>query len=339
MSVLRPILAACLAVAMLAAAPQLGAQTFPDPVSTTVNDFADLLPETDERALVPAPHPAGTRDRRRTDRRHAATQADFAPDMTLEAYATALFDHWGVGKAETNDGVMVLVFRDDRAMRLELGAAYGRDWDRVAQDVLERHFLNAFATGDYVRGLTWGTEQTIERIVLPFREGAAPPGRRFARLDHRDRHVRGRPSGHVAPMDRRPAGAPAPLPAMRPPGAAPDRSVLTAATGALPGTGERIRTCRYCDFEERDSYHIPVRRASSRAAPSAADGQAAAARRDAGRPAQATSATDTGLRLPADHARAASPKARKSGRLTGSCAARYSGCHCTDRVKPGAPST
>jgi uncharacterized protein len=45
MSVLRPILAACLAVAMLAAAPQLGAQTFPDPVSTTVNDFADLLPE------------------------------------------------------------------------------------------------------------------------------------------------------------------------------------------------------------------------------------------------------------------------------------------------------
>jgi uncharacterized protein len=60
-------------------------------------------------------------------------------------------------------------------MRLELGAAYGRDWDRVAQDVVERHFLNAFATGDYVRGITWGTEQTIERIVLPFREGAAPP--------------------------------------------------------------------------------------------------------------------------------------------------------------------
>jgi uncharacterized protein len=95
--------------------------------------------------------------------------------MTLEAYATALFDHWGVGKAETNDGVMVLVFRDDRAMRLELGAAYGRDWDRVAQDVVERHFLNAFATGDYVRGLTWGTEHVIARIVMPFREGAAPP--------------------------------------------------------------------------------------------------------------------------------------------------------------------
>ena len=48
---LRPILSACLAVATLAAAPPLGAQTFPDPVSTTVNDFADLLPETEEREL------------------------------------------------------------------------------------------------------------------------------------------------------------------------------------------------------------------------------------------------------------------------------------------------
>jgi hypothetical protein len=79
MSVLRPILAACLAVAMLAAAPPLGAQTFPDPVSTTVNDFADLLPETDERALVPAPHPAGTRDRRRVDRRHALPRRPTSP--------------------------------------------------------------------------------------------------------------------------------------------------------------------------------------------------------------------------------------------------------------------
>jgi uncharacterized protein len=265
MSVLRPILAACLAVAMLAAAPQLGAQTFPDPVSTTVNDFADLLPETDERALSQRL----TRLERETGVELTvvtlATQADFAPDMTLEAYATALFDDWGVGKAETNDGVMVLIFRDDRAMRLELGAAYGRDWDRLAQDVLERHFLNDFATGDYVRGITWGTEQTIERIVLPFREGAAPQ----AGGGLRDWIVGiGMFGAVLLAMSRRWIGdllarlRRCPQCGRR--GLRQVRSVLTAATGALPGTGERIRTCRYCDFEERESYHIPVRRASSR---------------------------------------------------------------------------
>lgn len=43
--------------------------------------------------------------------------------------------------------------------------------------------------------------------------------------------------------------------------------------------------------------------------------------------------------LPSRHLRAASPKARNNGRDTGSLAAFHSGCHCTDRVNPGAPST
>lgn len=41
----------------------------------------------------------------------------------------------------------------------------------------------------------------------------------------------------------------------------------------------------------------------------------------------------------AAQARTASPKASNSGRDTGSLAAFHSGCHWTDSVKPGAPST
>jgi uncharacterized protein len=266
MSVLRPILAACLALAILAAAPPLGAQTFPDtrtfpdPTSTTVNDFADLLPEAEERDLA--------RRLARLERETGVeltvitlpSQAEYAPDMTLEAFATALFDHWGVGKAATNDGVMVLVLRDDRAMRLELGAAYGRDWDRVAQDVVERHFLNAFGTGDYVRGLTWGTEQVIARIVMPFREGAAPPGGGGVR----DWIIGiGMFGAVLLAMSRRRIGdllarfRSCPRCGRR--GLRQTRSVVTAATGTLHGTGERLRTCPHCGFETRDSYHIPVR--------------------------------------------------------------------------------
>ncbi|SHL70691.1 Ca2+-binding protein, RTX toxin-related [Roseovarius marisflavi] len=47
----------------------------------------------------------------------------------------------------------------------------------------------------------------------------------------------------------------------------------------------------------------------------------------------------TGVTRPAAQARTASPKAENRGRLTGSLAAFHSGCHCTDSVKPGAPST
>jgi len=41
----------------------------------------------------------------------------------------------------------------------------------------------------------------------------------------------------------------------------------------------------------------------------------------------------------ATQSRQASPKASNSGRDTGSPAAFHSGCHCTDRVKPGASLT
>jgi uncharacterized protein len=261
MSLLRICLSLLIAITL---APPLHAQSFPDYTSTTVNDFADLLPEAEERAL----------SQRLTNLERDTgveltvvtlpTQAAYAPEMTLEAFATALFNHWGVGKAETNDGVMILVFRDDRAMRLELGAAYGRDWDRVAQDVVERHFLNAFGAGDYVRGLTWGTEQTIERIVMPFRAGEDAPapsdtgnwlimggfGLVFllavARNWIGDRLVRLR---RCPQCGRR--------------GLSQTREILMRATREAAGAGERLRHCAYCDYEERTSFRIPRQRSSS----------------------------------------------------------------------------
>ena len=50
------------------------------------------------------------------------SQAPYAPDETLEEFATNLFNNWGIGDAARNDGILVLVLPDDRAMRIELGA-------------------------------------------------------------------------------------------------------------------------------------------------------------------------------------------------------------------------
>ncbi len=255
----------CLAVLIaICLAPALHAQTFPDYVSTTVNDFADLLPDAEERQLSDRL----TRLEQETGVELTvvtlSTQADYAPTLTLEEFATALFNEWGVGKAETNDGVMVLVFRDDRAMRLELGSAYGREWDRVAQDVLERHFLSDFATGDYVRGLTWGTEQTIERIVMPFRGGeSAPIGRgiieRLSLIGFFAFFLlmvaRNRIADALVRLRRCPNCGRYGLSQMR--------EILTRATRQNAGEGERIRRCAHCDYEDRVTFRISRTRSSS----------------------------------------------------------------------------
>jgi len=75
------------------------AQTFPDYVSTTVNDFADLLPEADERTLSERLSPLERNTGVEMTLVTLATQSFFAPTMSLEDFATALFDEWGVGKA------------------------------------------------------------------------------------------------------------------------------------------------------------------------------------------------------------------------------------------------
>lgn len=151
------------------------AQFYPDYSSTTVNDFADFLPDDAEAAIV------AQLDALRTDTGIEMTvvtltrQATYDPDATLEDFATGLFNHWGVGNADRNDGIMVLVLPGDRAMRLELGAGYGDAWNDVAEAVVQDAFLPEFKDGDYPAGITQGVSATIDVIARPFAANTPPP--------------------------------------------------------------------------------------------------------------------------------------------------------------------
>jgi uncharacterized protein len=152
------------------------AQDLPRPLSDTVSDFDNVLsPEAESRltALL-----RKTRDDTgihitvvTMDRR----EDHGGKDLGLEPYATALFNHWGIGDRSRNDGVMILVLRLDRGMRIELGSGYGTDWNRAAQRVIDDHFLPQFRKGDYETGIEQGTAQVIDRILRPFVAGKPAP--------------------------------------------------------------------------------------------------------------------------------------------------------------------
>ena len=151
------------------------AQTYPDYERTTITDSADLLTDAQETAL----DQRLARLRQDTGIEFAVltlpSQTPFAPDQSLESFATGLFNHWGIGDATRNDGILVLILRDDRAMRIELGAGFGRDWDRVSADVVNRSFLPAFTNEDYAGGIEKGVEDVISSIAIPFSEGSDAP--------------------------------------------------------------------------------------------------------------------------------------------------------------------
>ncbi|WP_226780720.1 TPM domain-containing protein [Oceaniglobus trochenteri] len=166
--------AALLALTLLVA--PLHAQVYPEPASPYVNDFADLLPEEDEAAL--ARQLEGLRDEHDIEMTVVTIlrRADYGQSDTIEEFATGLFNAWGVGDSRRNDGVLVLVAREDREMRIALGSGYSSDWDWQARLVIDDYFLPSFQADNYLRGILTGTTQTIEQVVLPHAAGQEPVG-------------------------------------------------------------------------------------------------------------------------------------------------------------------
>lgn len=84
---------------------------------------------------------------------------------TPKEFATALFQRWGIGKAGTNNGLLVLLVMDRR--RLEMETGYGLEemlpdgWLGVMQnDVM----VPRFKKGDFAEGLLAGVERVGERL-------------------------------------------------------------------------------------------------------------------------------------------------------------------------------
>ena len=146
----------------------LWAQNYPDHTSLYVNDFAEIIdPETEARlnALL---------QQVKSDRGVEMTVvtinrvADYGDFDAIEPFATGLFNHWGVGNAQRNDGIMVLVARDDRQMRIELGKGYPPVFDDRVKTVIDSYFTPWFKQGDYASGIEAGTRETIKRTRLEF---------------------------------------------------------------------------------------------------------------------------------------------------------------------------
>ena len=171
---MKRILLNFLTMALLFAAP-LAAQTYPDPEATTVNDFAGLLSDEAKasvkteletlRAETGVVMTVVTLSRKET----------FAPDQSAEAFARGLFDEWKIGEGTRNDGVLLLVLHSDHEVRIQLGAAYGEDWQRATRVVLGRSILPAFKQDRYEDGIRAGVSDTIDTIIKPYLAGAKAP--------------------------------------------------------------------------------------------------------------------------------------------------------------------
>lgn len=93
-----------------------------------------------------------------------------ASSHTIESYATALFNEWGIGFPDRNYGILLLVSKGDRRARIELGADWGREHDRAAQDIMDNLIIKQFKSGNFSLGIldgVRGLDAMARGLALP----------------------------------------------------------------------------------------------------------------------------------------------------------------------------
>jgi len=86
-----------------------------------------------------------------------------APGTRIETFANILFDQWGIGYEKIqgqswNRGILLLVSRNDRKARIELGADWAHDFDTICERIMNGHIIPRFKKGEYSGGIVAGVE-------------------------------------------------------------------------------------------------------------------------------------------------------------------------------------
>lgn len=155
------------------AGPEAKAQEFPDYDDVYVNDFAEVLSLDDEGQIRSQLTDLFQRTGVEAVVVTITTMSLYGHPGPIEPFATELFNTWGVGDARLNNGALILVAKDDRQMRIELGSGYGPDMDGQMQDIIDDTMLPEFRAGRSGSGITLGVDELVG--ILLIKSGKATP--------------------------------------------------------------------------------------------------------------------------------------------------------------------
>lgn len=91
---------------------------------------------------------------------------------TIEQYAVRAFEKWKLGRKRIDDGVLLVIAKDDRKLRIEVG--YGLEGaltDATAKRIISDDIVPQFKRGDFSAGVVAG----VSRIMAVIDGEALPP--------------------------------------------------------------------------------------------------------------------------------------------------------------------
>jgi uncharacterized protein len=90
------------------------------------------------------------------------------PDLggdTIESYGFQLGRHWGIGQKEENNGLLLIVAKAERKIRIEVGYGLeGEMTDAIASQIIQGAMVPRFRTGAISDGILVGAQQVAQVI-------------------------------------------------------------------------------------------------------------------------------------------------------------------------------
>jgi len=127
--------------------------TLPEPTRYAVNDFAQVISSYYERKI----NNLAEEVLQKTGTAIVVATVNSLGDMSLEEYASSLYEKWGIGKKGEDKGLLLLLAMKERKVRIETG--YGVEsiiTDGRAGQILDQYVIPEFRQGEYGKGLYQG---------------------------------------------------------------------------------------------------------------------------------------------------------------------------------------
>ncbi|SFR50539.1 TPM domain-containing protein [Litoreibacter janthinus] len=148
---------------------------YPQYYTILTNDFADILSPEAEARINAELQAAREKSGREMTVVTIRSREDYLPSTDIASFSKDLFNGWGIGNAERNDGILLLVAIEDREVRIALGAGYPARQDGIAARIIQSDIIPAFSEGRVADGILAGTRAALSRITHPDDQRAASP--------------------------------------------------------------------------------------------------------------------------------------------------------------------
>ena len=133
-----------------------------------VHDFAGILPQE----MVAELESELRKIKAETTAEFAVVTVDSLDGDDIDSYANAMFNSWGLGDREKNNGILFLIAPNERRTRIEVG--YGLEpllTDSLSGQIHDDYVVPYFKKGDMPGGILSGTNEII-RLLRQYPEAA-----------------------------------------------------------------------------------------------------------------------------------------------------------------------